>query len=103
MASLGLLRGSTRCGGRRSPPGPPCGAEREGGNFLGRFPSLTFITFITDITNKRSYVDIILGHVADTLQVTDPDVFVSSDGGYSWAKVKKTNTRPFLSSTMNID
>ena len=27
------------------------------------------------------------GHVADALQTTDPDVFVSSDGGYSWSLV----------------
>ncbi|GAB1600804.1 sortilin-like [Argonauta hians] len=26
------------------------------------------------------------GHVANTLQTTEPDVFVSSDGGYSWHK-----------------
>ena len=24
------------------------------------------------------------GHVAESLQVTDPDVYVSSDGGYTW-------------------
>ena len=29
----------------------------------------------------------ILGHIADALQVTDPDVYMSSDGGYTWFKV----------------
>ncbi|CAH1783310.1 unnamed protein product [Owenia fusiformis] len=29
---------------------------------------------------------IVHGHVADSLQTTDPDVFVSSDGGYNWYK-----------------
>lgn len=28
------------------------------------------------------------GHVADALQRTDPDIFVSSDGGYSWTQVR---------------
>ena len=27
------------------------------------------------------------GHVADALQRSDPDVYVSSDGGYSWRLV----------------
>ena len=30
------------------------------------------------------------GHVADALQNTDPDVYVSSDGGYSWRLVRLT-------------
>jgi hypothetical protein len=28
------------------------------------------------------------GHVADGLQTSPPDVYVSSDGGYSWSKVR---------------
>ena len=30
---------------------------------------------------------IFTGHVADSLQTSDPDVFLTSDGGYSWIKV----------------
>ena len=28
------------------------------------------------------------GHVADALQRSPPDVFVTSDGGYTWRKVR---------------
>ena len=31
---------------------------------------------------------VIIGHVADALQTTQPDVFVTSDGGYTWTKVR---------------
>ena len=29
----------------------------------------------------------VIGHVAESMQVTEPDVFVTSDGGYHWSLV----------------
>ena len=29
----------------------------------------------------------VVGHVAESMQVTEPDVFVTSDGGYHWSLV----------------
>ncbi len=50
------------------------------------------------VTDVSSYImRFFAGHVADTLQVTDPDVFISSDGGYSWAKVIMTYFTNFCS------
>lgn len=36
-------------------------------------------------TKNRGYL--CAAHAAQNLQTTDPDVFISSDGGYSWRKV----------------
>ena len=33
----------------------------------------------------------ISGHVAEALQNTPPDVYVTSDGGYNWIKVNFKN------------
>ncbi len=34
------------------------------------------------------FVVALTGQVADGLQTSPPDVYVSSDGGYSWIKVR---------------
>ena len=31
--------------------------------------------------------ELISGHIASSLQTTEPDVYLSTDGGYDWKKV----------------
>ena len=39
------------------------------------------------VSSFTSGIILVHGHVADALQTSDPDVYVTSDGGYNWIKV----------------
>ena len=41
----------------------------------------------------------ISGHVAEALQNTPPDVYVTSDGGYNWIKVNFKNLHLYSCTT----
>ena len=41
-----------------------------------------------------------IGHVAESMQVTEPDVFVTSDGGYHWSLVSRSGRTFIFSSSI---
>ncbi|ELT94733.1 hypothetical protein CAPTEDRAFT_178911 [Capitella teleta] len=69
------------------PEGVPCKTESKRCNLQihNRYSVVNSINAQLPLSSENA-VGIILvhGHVADVLQNSDPDVFVSSDGGYSW-------------------